>query len=208
MIVKVCGINTHENLEELVSLNIHWLGFIFYEPSKRFAGHNQTLIESLNQLAIQQRKVGVFVDADISYVLETAHQFKLDVLQFHGNESPAYVEQFANDFTTVKVFSIDNDFNFNTCQAYNTDYFLFDTATKMKGGSGIKFDWNALYHYKGNTPFFLSGGIAPGDYEKIQAIDHPLMAGIDLNSRFEVQPGRKDLSKIQSFLNHKTCLTK
>lgn len=82
------------------------------------------------------------------------------------------------------------------------DYFLFDTKGPSVGGNGEKFDWSILDAYNGDTPFLLSGGIGPDDAERIKSFNHPKCIGIDLNSRFEIEPGIKDTVKLKTFLNY------
>lgn len=97
---------------------------------------------------------------------------------------------------------MDEGFNFASIAVFegNVDYFLFDTKTKQHGGSGKKFNWQLLEKYTGNTPFFLSGGIGPDDVEEIKGINHPMLAGVDLNSGFEDEPGLKNIEKLKKFI--------
>ena len=102
----------------------------------------------------------------------------------------------------IKAFRVDESFQFHKTKPFETiaDYFLFDTKSNLPGGSGKKFDWKILEKYKGKTPFFLSGGIQPEDAEEIKKIDHPQLAGVDLNSGFEDEPGLKNIEKLKNFI--------
>jgi phosphoribosylanthranilate isomerase len=102
----------------------------------------------------------------------------------------------------IKAFSVNEDFQFHKTKPFEgvADYFLFDTKTNLPGGSGEKFNWEILNRYNGDTPFLLSGGISPEDAEEIKKIDHPQLAGIDLNSGFEDEPGLKNIEKLNVFI--------
>ena len=82
------------------------------------------------------------------------------------------------------------------------DYFLFETKTAGYGGSGRQFDWSVLQSYDGTVPFLLSGGIGPGDVNRVCDFSHPMFVGIDLNSRFETATGMKDAALLSQFLSH------
>ncbi|MBK5195968.1 MAG: phosphoribosylanthranilate isomerase, partial [Proteiniphilum sp.] len=132
-------------------------------------------------------------------------QNRLDILQLHGDESPAYCKELQDEgFLVIKAFGIETDQPFPTeeVQRYEAccDYFLFDTQTPIHGGSGKKFNWEILSAYNGDTPFLLSGGISPGDAEVVETFSHPKFQGIDLNSGFEASPAIKDVDLIQTFI--------
>ena len=203
MKIKVCGMRDRENIEHLVGLKPDFIGFIFYPQSKRYAG-DRINDEIIDQIPGTINKVGVFVDESMESILEKYHLNRLDLLQLHGNETPDYCQKLKElDISVIKAFSITHDFDFRSIHAYefSCDYFLFDTAGKTAGGTGIKFDWNILNQYKGGTPFFLSGGIGPSDKESILSISHHLLTGIDINSGFETAPGQKDIGKLEPFIN-------
>ena len=127
-----------------------------------------------------------------------AQDFALDIIQLHGHESAKYIEAL-HDHIIVKGNSHDLDI----CHSYDglVDYLLFDTKCKTTGGSGRHFDWTMLDQYDGTTPFLLSGGIGPDDAERLKTLHHPMLAGIDLNSRFETAPAHKDIALLRRFLN-------
>jgi phosphoribosylanthranilate isomerase len=201
--IKVCGMRDPENISGVVAALPNYLGFIFYPKSKRFVG----FIPSPEVLAIvpdSVKKVGVFVDETPEKVLEICQNWKLDVAQLHGNESPQYCSQIKDSGITVfKAFSVDESFDFATLKAYSgvCDYFLFDTKGRLPGGTGQKFNWQLLENYRGDVPFFLSGGIDPDDVDAIRDFQHPQLFGIDINSCFEISPGIKDAGKVNKFID-------
>lgn len=202
MIIKVCGMREPENIRQVEALGIDWMGFIFYKKSARFVPTVPTYLPS------NCKRVGVFVDMNKDGILLRTAAFHLDVLQFHGTESPLFlrdVRQLLPDKVIVKAFGIRSaeDFLQTACYEGTCDYYLFDTKCESKGGSGQSFDWNLLSHYTGNTPFLLSGGIGTTDTTLKQVLascKHPLLAGVDLNSKFEIVPALKDVEKLQRFL--------
>ena len=202
MKIKICGMRNQSNIEDLVKLKPDYIGFIFYSKSKRFIGEKMPEeIQSLIPVYIQ--KVGVFVDEPFDNLLEKFRNNKLDMIQLHGSELPGYCERLKKlDIPVIKVFSIDAEFDFETVKPYNPfcDFYLFDTASELRGGSGIRFDWKILDQYKEEKPFFLSGGIHPEDVQSIKDIKHNALYAIDVNSGFEIEPGIKDIPKLNSFI--------
>lgn len=209
--VKVCGMTQAENVAAVAELPVQYLGFIFYAISPRAvpADLADWLSEHREVLASVKR-VGVFVNAEVDEVLNAVHDFELDYVQLHGTENPEYcalLQQLwrgtsARQAGIIKAFPVDESFDFATTEAYALycDYFLFDTKTPQYGGSGRQFDWSVLSRYAGSTPFWLSGGLGLRDAEPIKKLDHPRLAGYDLNSRFELEPGLKDVELLRSFL--------
>lgn len=199
MIIKVCGMRDAANIRELELLDIDWMGFIFYPGSPRYVGR------SLDYIPSKVKKIGVFVDQDLQIVREKAKQNKLDAIQLHGSEPPRYcIDLHEEGYKVIKSFGIDEDGLIPLAQldAYEgkCDYFLFDRKTTLYGGSGRKFDWSRLSDYQGDTPFLLSGGISPEDVEEIKSLVHTRFAGIDINSRFEIEPALKDIELIKKFI--------
>ena len=195
MIIKVCGMREADNIHEVEALGIDWLGLIFWPKSSRFVSQRPEYLPN------QVKRVGVFVDEEAGRVMQTADEYGLDLIQLHGHESPEYLS-LLKGHRIIKAFNIaiPSDFRDTTPYEGLADYFLFDTKGKQVGGNGEKFDWSVLSSYKGSTPFLLSGGIGPEDVEEVKAINHPKCIGIDLNSRFEITPGLKDIDKIKRFL--------
>ena len=188
-----------ENREEVEKLPVDLLGYIFYPPSKRYVGENPQ--EGLFNSG--KPKVGVFVDENAFEILGLAKNLGFEWVQLHGKENPKTCQLLKNQgLKIIKAFSVDESFQFHKTKPFVriVDYFLFDTKSNLPGGSGKKFDWNILNKYEGNIPFLLSGGIKPEDAEEIKKIDHPQLAGVDLNSGFEDEPGKKNIEKLKDFI--------
>lgn len=198
MIIKTCGMRDADNIRAVSELGIDWMGFIFWAPSSRYVSEKPSFLPT------RQKRVGVFVDARIEEVRSKADEYALDLIQLHGSESPALCEWLkANSRQQlIKAFNIATQEDLEQTRPYEglVDYFLFDTKAKMVGGNGTQFDWSVLSAYQGNTPFLLSGGIGPDDAEKVRNFHHPQLAGIDLNSRFELSPALKDIEKLKQFI--------
>lgn len=197
--IKVCGMKYTQNREQIEALGIDLLGYIFYAPSKRFVG--ETPDSGLFQSS--KPKVGVFVDENAFEILGLAKNLGFEYIQLHGKENPKTCSLLKNQgLKIIKAFPIDNEFKFSKTKAYEdvVDYFLFDTKTPQHGGSGEKFNWDVLASYKGNTPFFLSGGIGLDDVKELKALDHSQLVGVDLNSGFEDEPGLKNIEKLEKFI--------
>ncbi len=199
--VKICGMRETGNIIAAADLKPEILGFIFYPESPRFAGKLLNP-ESLKYLPEDIRLAGVFVDADYVHISETIRKFSLDIVQLHGHESPDLCYRLKQDgICVIRAFNIKKDTQFKSLSGFIacTDFFLFDANTEKYGGSGQKFDWQILDSYDLDHPFFLSGGIGPGDAAVISGISAPSFYGIDLNSRFEIEPGLKDIDKLKIF---------
>lgn len=197
-----------ENMAQVAGLHPDYLGFIFYEKSPRnFDG-------TIPQLPKRIKKVGVFVDASLGFVATQVRQYGFDVIQLHGEESPKYCTDLKallqlHGLTPQlwKVFSIKDSFDFNILQPYEglVNAFLFDTKGKAKGGNGYVFDWSVLTDYPSTTPFILSGGIGVEEVTALLSfLEKPAsdyLYGIDVNSKFEDEPGIKNIEKLQQFKN-------
>lgn len=186
------------NISAVATLQPDWMGFIFYRPSPRFIG-DDFIVPALEKIS----KVGVFVDASEEEILEKYLKNHLDMIQLHGRESPAYCQNLIQKgLTLIKVFGIDERFSFEQAKEYESTcrYFLFDTKTPSHGGSGKKFTWKKLFEYGLKIPFLLSGGIGPEDVDFISTCSHPQLFGIDLNSRFEISPGAKNVTSLSTFI--------
>jgi phosphoribosylanthranilate isomerase len=203
MKIKVCGITRKEDLDALVQLNADYAGFIFYNKSPRFAG-NKLDGRTVREMGQQIGKVGVFVNADPQQVLQTVKDYGLDMVQLHGDESIAVCQQLRLSVPVVKAFPMGEKPNgADDAEPFMpvTDYFLFDTASKEYGGTGRQFNWELLNDYSYDKPFFLSGGIGPGDTEAVLQWRHKSLFALDVNSRFETAPGVKDMDKVAAFIN-------
>ncbi|PWA04399.1 phosphoribosylanthranilate isomerase [Flavobacterium psychrotolerans] len=188
MRIKICGMKYPENIIEVGSLLPDYMGFIFWEKSSRFFdGTMPDLPQSI-------QKVGVFVDATLEEIISKIEKYNLNLIQLHGNESVEFCQNLKKlDIKIIKVFSVNDDFNFEVLKEYEAvcDYFLFDTKGELPGGNGVTFNWKLLEKYNLAKPFFLSGGIGLEDLEKIKKINLPIHA-IDVNSKFEMEPGLKN----------------
>jgi phosphoribosylanthranilate isomerase len=201
MKIKICGMRIPENIAKVAALKPDFMGFIFYPKSPRYAEPMD--IASLNALPSTIKKIGVFVNENLENILTIAYKYKLDGLQLHGTELVDMCSKLKKaGYIVIKAFPIAEAYNFKVTKDYEgaCDYFLFDTKTDAYGGSGLKFNWTMLDEYKGGTPFLLSGGIAADDAEAIMKIEHPKFAGIDLNSKFEIKPGLKNVEALREFL--------
>ena len=221
--VKICGMKNPENIREAAALHPDYLGFIFYENSPRnFQGEIPEIDPNI-------KKTGVFVNASVNFILAKVEKYKFQAIQLHGNETSefcgelklALIENKSNEFIRnniegnsasteiIKVFSIKEEFDFNLLQPFEgkVDYFLFDSKGKNKGGNGITFNWEVLKDYPSSTPFFLSGGIGLEEVEQIAEFQsylqkigkEKLLVAVDVNSRFEIEPGVKNIEDLELF---------
>jgi phosphoribosylanthranilate isomerase len=188
-------------------MGIDFAGFIFYPKSPRYAGKH-IVGEQLRKLKLRIGKVGVFVNTPYDQMMRTVDEYGLDMVQLHGDETPRTCEQIANYITVIKVFRLgENDPISWIIKSYeeSCDMFLFDTLGVGYGGTGKKFNWDLLKPAGIEKLFYLSGGIEPDDTEKLQAFFQEEVAkrlfSIDINSRFEIQSGVKDLDKIKTFID-------
>lgn len=198
MKLKVCGMRSPDNIMALSQLVPDYMGFIFWEHSKRF------VTSPTPDLPDSIKKTGVFVDAALTYILDIAKQHQLKALQLHGDESPNFCQKLqTTGLEVIKAFAVDADFDFSVLETYESvcDYFLFDSKSELPGGNGSRFDWSILRDYPAVKPFFLSGGIGPADQGAIASIINlnlPIYA-IDINSKFEREPGLKNIEIIKQF---------
>lgn len=198
--LKVCGMKDPENIKGLIDLRPNFIGFIFYPKSPRYSSDFDA--DLISRIPISIKKVGVFVNENESTVLSIANKYGLEYIQLHGDEDVEYVKYLkSKGLKIIKVFRMMDSLPVSA-KAFDgeVDYFLFDTATPNYGGSGRHFDWNILKNYNLETPFLLSGGIELGDVEKIKSLDIDKLAGIDVNSRFEIEPGLKNLALIKELI--------
>jgi len=187
-----------DNINNLSALAPDYMGFIFWEHSKRFVS------DETPQLPHSIKKTGVFVDASVDYILDTIANHQLQALQLHGKESPDFCKKLkSKELEIIKAFSVGKSFEFSDLEAYDSvcDYFLFDTKGDLAGGNGTRFNWSLLRDYPATKPFFLSGGIGPKDQDAIASIINlnlPIYA-VDINSKFEDQPAFKNIEMIKQF---------
>lgn len=190
-----------ENVQAVSALQPDYLGFIFYGKSPRFAG--MPAAGMLEEIPPNIGKVAVFVDAEKHEVEDLIARYKFSTVQLHGSESREFCLELKKHVGVVKAFGIDENFDFNTLEHYAdaVDYFLFDTKTVKHGGSGDTFNWKLLDRYTLDVPFFVSGGLSPDNIGEVMGITHPQFYGVDLNSRFEAEPGLKAVDKLEKAFN-------
>ncbi len=198
MIVKVCGNTCQSTVDKLAKMGIDTLGFIHHKSSPRNLEQSIRCEKNIT-------KIGVFVNTPIDKVTALAAANHYTTVQLHGDESPAYCEHIStNGLSIIKAFSVDEGFDFTATKKYeqHVDLFLFDTKGSARGGNGVKFNWDLLHAYSGSRSFLLSGGIDNQDPKRIKELMESdlKIAGIDINSKFEIRPGVKDLSKIKSLI--------
>ena len=207
--IKVCGITEINQALALEAMGVHYIGFIFYPPSKRYV-LNALQLEDLKDFRPKStKKAGVFVNEPIEKVLNIVVAAGLDIVQLHGDEDETYCAaiktKLSEHVKLVKVFRVGD--KMPVIESFNevADYFLFDTDSKMYGGTGAHFNWELL---KGNTinkPYFLSGGIGPNDLQGIEVMMQTkagkTLLALDINSQFEERPGVKNLEKIKTFIH-------
>lgn len=215
MKLKVCGLK--HNITEVAQLQPDYLGFIFYDKSPRYFNGN------MPQLPKHLKKVGVFVNASIAYIIEKTEQYQLNAIQLHGNESVMFCKALKaychSEFISesplenpkqvqvdiIKVFSIKDSFDFSVLKAYEevVDYFLFDTKGKQPGGNGYTFNWSVLKNYPSTKPYFLSGGIGLNEVDNVLSFlskkESQYCYALDVNSKFEIEAGLKDIEALKQF---------
>ena len=201
MKLKICGMKYPDNILEVGSLLPDYMGFIFWEKSARyFDGQLPDLPQSI-------KKTGVFVNASQEEIAAKVTQYNLQAVQLHGQESVEFCQELKNKLVKsieiIKVFSVDEAFDFDQLQPFETvcDYFLFDTKGKLPGGNGTTFDWKVLENYPSKKPFFLSGGIGLNEIDLVNEIvktNLPIYA-IDVNSKFEIEAGLKNSKLLDRF---------
>ena len=209
-----------QNIREVSQLGVDMIGMIFYPKSPRYVEMQSShagiipdyVKEDINiKSAKSPARVGVFVDDMVQNIVTRVVNYHLDYVQLHGNEPREMCENLRltldpdirPGIKIIKAISVSDASDIQKYKEYvgAVDLFLFDTKCKTVGGSGQQFDWQVLDQYNGEVPFLLSGGIGPEDASRLHAFHHPKCIGIDLNSRFEIEPGVKDVEKLKGFLN-------
>jgi len=197
MKIKVCGLKYAENIEAVIALQPDYVGFVCYAPSPRYSRALDT--ETVELIPASISKTAVFVNEDQETITALIDKYGFDAIQLHGNEDAEFCSYFKGKVQVIKAFGLHEGFDFSILDDYvgKVDLFLFDTKTAIHGGSGNTFDWSLLNSYQLDVPFFLSGGLSLENLEEITKIDHPQLYGVDLNSKFETAPGRKDIGKLE-----------
>lgn len=203
-----------DNIRDISALGVDMIGLIFYPPSPRYVQQFSSGAGIIPDYAPDMGKtplrVGVFVDDMPQNIVTRVYNYKLDYIQLHGNEPCETLENLRATIDPdikpkikiIKAISVSSAEDIKKYKEYvgAADLFLFDTKCKTVGGSGEQFDWQVLQAYDGDVPFLLSGGIGPDDAERIKNFHHPKCIGIDLNSKFEIEPALKDVEKLKQFL--------
>lgn len=207
--LKVCGLTKLIQIKELIDLQVDFLGFIFYEKSPRYV-LNHLSLEQISEIN-HQGKVGVFVNEDLEKIVEICEKAKLNFVQLHGDEDEKYIkllrQMIGESIKIIKVIRVGNQTSDKLQKTINQqpsiiNYLLFDTDSQAFGGTGKTFDWNILNQIEISIPYFLSGGISLENIHQLSTINHQPFA-LDINSKFEIEAGNKDLNKIKEFINCK-----
>lgn len=211
--IKVCGITDMNQAIALEAMGVDFIGFIFYASSKRYVLNKLNVVDLKNFNSPHTRKVGVFVNEPIESLMQIIINAGLDMIQLHGDEDADYytqlreklVEACLEQVDLIKVFRVGDRMPHLEPFDNNADFYLFDTDSKLYGGTGAHFNWELL---KGNAigkAYFLSGGIGPNDLGGIEVMKQTKagkdLFALDLNSQFEIAPGIKNLEKIKSFID-------
>ena len=203
MKIKVCGLNNVANVKEVVQLQPGFIGFVFYDKSSRNCTVASNFVRDLK--VDTTKKVGVFVNESKEDILRTVNDYDLDYVQLHGGESVDYCRALKTaGLRIIKAFSIDDSFDMNDTNAFQfCAYLLFDTKGENPGGNGTQFNWDILNKYQGAVPFILSGGLELKHLSSLQEISkrYPLLSVLDINSKFEIKPGLKNIGLVGEFIN-------
>jgi phosphoribosylanthranilate isomerase len=200
--VKVCGIRDRENMLAIAETGPDYMGFIFYPRSLRFVGEDPDPSLFLD-VPEKISPVAVFVNAYMERILDITRRYRIGTVQLHGMEPPELCQAIKqHGLTVIKALSADALDDPRTLEVYSpvADHLLFDTPTRSHGGSGRQFDWSKLEKIHVSGSFFLSGGIGPDDSTRIRELELPGFSAVDINSRFETEPGIKDVNKIAGFI--------
>ncbi|MEP1032049.1 phosphoribosylanthranilate isomerase [Ekhidna sp.] len=194
--LKVCGMRDLENIQELIALKPDFIGFIFYPKSPRYVSELDE--DFIMRIPLSISKVGVFVNEPLDSILDKANKYGLEYIQLHGDEDLSFANALKEKgLKIIKVFRVMDAIPFFAKNYVGiADYFLFDTASMNYGGSGRHFDWNILKNYNLKVPFLLSGGVQLADISIIKSMEIDQLVGIDVNSRFEIEPALKDIDKL------------
>jgi phosphoribosylanthranilate isomerase len=206
MKVKVCGITSVEQLNDLQEIGVDYAGFIFYEKSPRYVEAHLLTGDQVKKAELSINKIGVFVNANEKQILKMVDEWGLDMVQLHGEESPVFCENISNHVKTIKAFRVNEQelISYKIEPYLNAvDYFLYDAMGEQYGGTGNQFNWDVIAEANISKPFFLSGGIGPSDISSIHsyAANDMNCFAVDVNSKFELYPGKKDMNLVKSFYN-------
>jgi phosphoribosylanthranilate isomerase len=196
--VKICGITNISDAIASVNSGCDALGFVFYKKSPRYITPQKAsyIIRHMPKNII---KIGVFVNSGEKRIKEIAKLCKMDILQFHGEESSGFCQKFKN-YKIIKAFRIKDRIDWQNILRYKSFAYLFDTFAKSKiGGTGKRFNWDILRHVKNiKHPIFLSGGLNSRNVRRAIEKLHP--DWVDVSTSIESHPGKKDHHKVKKFI--------
>ena len=197
---KICGMRDPINMLEVAALDPDFMGFIFYEGSKRYVGQKFSIPITFPQ---DVKRVGVFVNESVGNILSKVSEHQLDFVQLHGDESIDVCRELKEKIKVIKVFRVDESFDFNSTKEFNShvDFFLFDTKGENYGGTGQAFNWNLLKKYDQQIPFFLSGGLSIENIQSVKELRDLNLYALDVNSQVELEPGMKDVKALNSIFS-------
>ncbi len=195
--VKICGITRVEDGLVCAQLGADAIGLVFYAPSPRHVSVEQARV-IMAALPPFITTVGLFVDADPTEVSAVLRQLPLDMLQFHGNESPNYCQGFNRPYLKAVRVKLGLDLVQYAAQYSHAKGLLLDAHVEgIAGGTGQTFDWN-LIPARLPLPVVLSGGLHPANVTEAIKRVHP--AAVDVSSGVEATKGIKDAAKIAAFM--------
>lgn len=215
--VKICGITNHEDARLSCELGADLLGFVFVSGTPRFVDP-ETVRDIVFELKGRHSDVGftgLFMNEDLAAVAEKVVFTGIDLVQLHGEESPDYCAELkdrieklcSRKVRVLKVFKVGQQVMplgpFGPTDYPEADYFVFDTHdTRKSGGTGLSFNWDVLAGSgrELNRPFFLAGGLGPGNVES--AIRRTRPYGVDVSSGIESTPGKKNERSLREFIKN------
>jgi phosphoribosylanthranilate isomerase len=198
--IKICGITNKSDALKACELGADLVGFVFYEKSKRYVDP-KTAADIINELPPYIGKVGVFVDEKKERVLEIAADAQLNMLQFHGDETPEYCADFKGKFKVIKAFRLKDKKGLEKINEYQTDLYLLDTfKADTIGGTGETFYWKMLEDFEILKPVILSGGLTPKNVAR--AIKEVAPYGVDVSTGVEDSPGKKNADLMAEFIQN------
>lgn len=201
MKLKICGMKYPDNASAVAALAPDYMGFIFYKPSKRYCAETLSP-EFIKALPVSIIKTGVFVNESLEEVLHICTTYGFNAVQLHGHETPDFCLSCKEaGLQVIKVFHVGETMDWSILEPYKkaADYFLFDTKTPEYGGSGNRFNWRLLKEYDNEVPLFLSGGVDEHILEALDVLKNVNIYALDINSRFELEPGLKNVERIKKF---------
>lgn len=199
--IKICGITNVGDATWVANLGADYLGLNFTKESKRKISLEKAK-EIANVLPPYIKKVGLFVNEEPKIVNKILSLCNLDMLQFHGEETPGYCNQFKGKAEIIKAFRLKDEESLRAIPAYDVDYYLLDTFIQgEQGGTGTTFNWDLALEVKQfGRPIFLAGGLSPENV--VEAIKKVNPFAVDVSSGVEVSPRRKSMELMQEFIKN------